>query len=85
MSSRKSFSKGSAKASCNIVGVGALDDPEIRLFPQARTFCKQIEQQPNDVRTEFCGYSLKLKLFAVPFRFRAELAERSNLRAAETV
>ena len=33
-----------------------------------------------------CGDNLlKFKAFAVPFRFRAELAERSNLRAAETV
>ena len=38
-----------------------------RLFPQARTSRKQIDQQPNDVRTEFHGCSLWLKFFTVPF------------------
>ena len=38
-----------------------------RLFPQAIAFCKQIEQQPNDVRTEFCGCLLKFEILCVPF------------------
>ena len=36
------------------------------LSPQAKTFRKQIEQQPNDVRTEFRGCSLKQKNFLCP-------------------
>ena len=52
---------------------------------QARTSRKQRDQQPNDVRTEFRGCLLKLKISTVPFRSRAELAKRSNLRAVETV
>ena len=64
------------KFSRNFVGVGALDDP------QSRIFRKQIEQQPNDVRTELCGCSLWLEISTVSFRSRAELAERSKLRAA---
>ena len=35
--------------------------------PQVRTPHKQIEQQPNDVRTEFCGCLLKSKIFANQF------------------
>ena len=50
-----------ASYSRNLVGVGTFDDP------QARDFCKQIDQQPNDVRTELCGCLLKLKTLAIQF------------------
>ena len=48
---------------------------------QARISQKQINSGTNDVRTELYGCLLWLKFFAIPFRSRAEPAERSKLRA----
>ena len=45
----------------DLVGGGAYD------APQLKNSRKQIDQQPNDVRTEFHGCSLKPKLFANQF------------------
>ena len=66
------------------VGVGAMPQRLRRSVydaPQLKNFRKQIDRQPNDVRTEFHGCLLKLEVFAIPFRSRAELAKRSKLRA----
>ncbi|MCI5512970.1 MAG: hypothetical protein MR471_02490, partial [Clostridia bacterium] len=50
-----------SELSRSLVGGGAYDDPQLK------NFRKQIDQQPNDVRTELYGCSLKLKLFANQF------------------
>ena len=60
-------SREARKAPYNFVGGGAHDAPATRLFPQARTSRKQIDRQPNDVRTEFHGCSLQFEILCIPF------------------
>ena len=68
--------RSQARISHKPVGVGTFD------APQLKNTHKQIDQQPNDVSTELYGCWLKLKILTIQFRSRAELAKRSNLRAA---
>ena len=54
-----------------------------RLSTQAQTFHKQIEQQPNDVRTEFRGCSLKQKISLSHFLIHIKSHGRRGARGEE--
>ena len=56
----------------HLVGVGAHDDPTFTTprqpgVPASKNFSQTNRTAANDVRTEFRGYLLKLKLFSIQF------------------